>query len=77
MGRSQWQRGLSRSSAAPRLLGLRVRIRGAWVSLVIVVFCQVEVSATADHSCRGFLPRARARVCVLEIRSLVHRSPNC
>ena len=40
-------RGLTRRSAAVRLLGLWVRIPPwAWISLVSVVCCQVEVSAT-------------------------------
>jgi hypothetical protein len=46
---SQWPRGLRRGSAAVCLLGLRVRIHpGAWlcVSLLSVVCCQVEVSAS-------------------------------
>ena len=39
--------GLRRRSAAARLLGLWVRIPpGAWMSVVSVVCCQVEVSAT-------------------------------
>jgi hypothetical protein len=49
IGRSHWPRGLRRRSAAGRLLTLWVRIppghRG--VSLVSVVCCQVEVSATS------------------------------
>jgi hypothetical protein len=45
--RCQWPRGLRRGSAAVRLLGLRVRIQpGPWMSVVSVVCCQVEVSAT-------------------------------
>ena len=45
--RSQLPRGLRRGSAAARLLRLWVRIPpGAWMSVVIVVCCQVEVSAT-------------------------------
>ena len=47
--RSQWQRGLRRGSAAARLLGLRVQIPPGGhgrLSLVRVVCCQVEVSAT-------------------------------
>ena len=37
-----------RRSAAVRLLGLRFRILpGAWLSVVSVVCCQVEVSATS------------------------------
>jgi len=45
---SQWPRRLRRSSAVARLLGLWVRIppgRGT-LSLVIVVCCQVEISAS-------------------------------
>jgi hypothetical protein len=47
--RSQWPCGLMRVSTAARLLGLWVRIPpGAWMSsLVSVVCCQVEVSATS------------------------------
>jgi hypothetical protein len=47
--RSQWPRGLRRRSAATRLLGLWVRIpRGdGRLSVVSVVCCQVEVSATS------------------------------
>jgi len=47
--RSRWPRGLRRGSGALRLLALWVRIPpGGWmcVSLVSVVCCQVEVSAT-------------------------------
>ena len=45
--RSQWPRGLKRRSAAARLLKLWVRIPpGAWMSVVSVVCCHVEVSAT-------------------------------
>jgi len=46
--RSQWPRGLRRWSAAARLLNFGVRILlGSWMSVVNVVFCQVEVSATS------------------------------
>jgi len=46
--RYRWPRGLMRRSAAARLLGLRVRIPpGGRMSLVNVVCCQVEVSATS------------------------------
>ena len=42
-----WPRGLRRGSAAARLLGLWVGIPpGAWMCVVSVVCCQVEVSAT-------------------------------
>ena len=45
--RSQWLRGLRRRSAAPNMLRLRVRIPPeAWMSVVSVVCCQVEFSAT-------------------------------
>ena len=48
VSRSQWWRGLRLGSLASRLLGLRVRIpRGPrCVSLLSVVCCQVEVSAS-------------------------------
>jgi hypothetical protein len=41
-----------------RFLGFRVRVPpvNGGISLVSAVFCQVEVSATADHSSRGVLP---------------------
>ena len=46
--RSQWPRGLRRRSAAARLLRLWVRNPpGAWTSVVSVVCCEVEVSATS------------------------------
>jgi hypothetical protein len=47
--RSQWPRSLRRGSTAARLLGLWVRIPAGVmdVSLVSVVYCQVEVSATS------------------------------
>ena len=45
--RSQWPRGLRRRSTAARLLRLWVRIPPeAWMFVVSVVCCQVEVSAT-------------------------------
>ena len=45
--RSQWPRGLRRRSKVARLLRSWVRIQlGAWMSVVSVVCCQVEVSAT-------------------------------
>ena len=47
-GWSQWPHGLRRGSAAARPLGLWVQIPpGAWMSVVCVVYCQVEVSATS------------------------------
>ena len=46
--RSQWPRGLRRGSAASRLLRSWVQIPpGAWMSVMSVVCCQVEVSATS------------------------------
>jgi hypothetical protein len=46
--RSQWPRGLRRRSPADRLLRSWVRIPlGAWMSVVRVVCCQVEDSATS------------------------------
>ena len=47
-GRFRWPRGVSRWSTAARLLRLCVRILPeAWVFVVNVVCCQVEVSATS------------------------------
>ena len=48
LGRSQWPRGLRHGSAAARLVGLRVRIPQGHgcLSIVSVVSCQVEVSAS-------------------------------
>ena len=62
---SQWARGLSRGSAAAHLLGLWFESlrRHGYLSLVSVVCCQVEVSATD----RSFVQRSlteRARACV-------------
>ena len=46
--RFKWPRGLSRRSAAVRLLRSWVRIPpGAWMSVVSVVCCQVEVCVTS------------------------------
>jgi len=45
--RSQWPRGLRRGSAAACLLGIWVRFPPvAWMSVVSVVCCRVEVSAS-------------------------------
>ena len=45
--RSHWSRGLRRGSATARMLGLRFRIpSGAWMSVVNVVCCHADVSAT-------------------------------
>jgi len=55
-GRSQWPRGLRRRSTAARLLRLWFRNpMGAWMSVVCIVCCQIEVSAKADRSSRGVL----------------------
>jgi hypothetical protein len=46
--RSQWSRGPRRRCTAARLLRTWVRIpTGAWIFVVCVVCCQVEVSATS------------------------------
>jgi len=43
----QWPRGLRRGSVVTYLLELRIRIPpGAWMSVVSVVCCQIEVSAS-------------------------------
>ena len=45
--RFRWPRGVRRGSSATHLLGLRVRIpSGAWMLVVNVSCCQLEVSAT-------------------------------
>ena len=61
--RSQWPHGLRRRSTAARLLRLWVRIPPGHgcLSVVSVVCCQVEVSATHDHSSRGVLPTVMRR----------------
>jgi hypothetical protein len=48
LDRSYWPSGLRRGSAASRLLGLWVRIPPGhgWMSVVGVVFCQAEASAS-------------------------------
>jgi hypothetical protein len=59
--------GLWRRSAAAWLLGPRVRISQTarmFVSCGCRVLCRQRPNRRADHSFRGFLPRARARVCV-------------
>jgi len=44
---SRWPRGLRHGTAVARLLGLRVRILPvAWMFVVSVVCCQIEVTAT-------------------------------
>jgi len=64
--RSQKPRGLRRGSAAVRLLGLRVRILlEAWISVVSVLYYQVEVSATS----RSFVQRSPTKnvcLCVID-----------
>jgi hypothetical protein len=46
LSRPQWLRGIRHESEAARLLELRVRIPpDAWMSLLSVGCCQVEVSA--------------------------------
>jgi len=48
VGPSQWPHGLRRRSAAARLLRFWVRIPPrAWISVVSVMCCQAEVSATS------------------------------
>jgi hypothetical protein len=61
--RSQWPRGLRRRSSAARMLRLWVRIppRQGCLSVLSVVCCQVEVSATDDHLYRGVIPTVARR----------------
>ena len=66
MCRSQWSRGLRRSSAAARLLRSWVRIPpGAWMFVVSVVCCQVEVSATSWSLVQRSPTGCDASLCVI------------
>ena len=65
--RSHWPRGLRRRSSAARLLRLWVRIpAGAWMFVVSVVCCQVEVSATDWSLVQGSLTDCGASLCVIK-----------
>ena len=66
--RSQWPRGLRRRSAAARLLGSWVRIPPGHgcLSVVSVVCCRVEVSATSWSHVQESYPLWRVVVCDLE-----------
>ena len=47
--RCQWPRDIRRGSAVDRVLGLRVRIPPrTWMSVMSVVCCQIEVSASGS-----------------------------
>jgi len=65
--RSQWLRGLRRRSAAARLLRLWVRIPPGHgcLSVVSVVCCQVEVSATSWSLVRRSPTNCGASLCVI------------
>ena len=64
--RSQWPRGLRRRSAAAHLLGLWVRIPpGAWMSVLSVVCCQVEVSSTGWSLVQRSPTDCDASLCVI------------
>ena len=63
--RSQWPRGLRCGSTAARFLGLWVRIPpGAWMSVLSVVCCQVEVSATGRSLVQKSPTECDASLCV-------------
>jgi hypothetical protein len=66
--RSQWPRGLKRRSSAARLLRLWVRIPPGHGSLsaVIVVCCQVEVSATDWSLVQRSPAECGASLCVIK-----------
>jgi hypothetical protein len=67
ISRSQWPRGLSCSSAASRLLRLWVRISpGAWMSVVSIVCCQVNVSATSWSPFQRSPTDCGASLCMIE-----------
>jgi len=64
--RSQWPRGLRRRSADARLLRLWFRIPpGAWMSVVSVECCQVEVSATGWSLVQRSPTDCGASLCVI------------
>jgi hypothetical protein len=65
---SQWSRSPRRSSAAARLLRLWFRIPpGAWcLSVVIVVCCQVEVSATSWSLIQRSATECVVSLCVIQ-----------
>jgi len=67
LGRSPWPRCLRLSkAAAARLLRLWVWIaRGAWTSVVSVVCCQVEVSATSWSLVQRIPTYCGASLCVI------------
>jgi hypothetical protein len=62
--RSQWPHSLRRGPAVTRLLGFQFRIPPkAWMSVVSVVFCQAQVSATGRSLVQRSLPRAYVIIC--------------
>jgi hypothetical protein len=64
---SQLPRGLRRGSAAARLLRFCVRIPpGAWMSVVIVVCCQVEVFASGWSLVQRSSTDCGASLCVIK-----------
>ena len=65
--RSQWPCGLRLRSSAARLLRLWVRIPpGAWMFVVSVVCCQVEVSATDWSHVQRSPTDCGASLCVIK-----------
>ena len=77
MSRSQWLRGLRRGSAAAGLLGLWVRIPPGHVcpSLVGVVCCQVEVSASDRSLVQSSSTDCGVSECNLEIATVMRSKP--
>ena len=69
--RSKWSRGLRCRSAAARLLRFWVRIPpGAWMSVVSVVCCQVEISARSRSLVQRSPTECGASLCVIEISKM-------
>jgi len=65
--RSQWPRGLRRRSAALRLLRSWVRFSPrAWMFVVSVVSCQVDVSATSLSLVQRIPTYCDASLCVIK-----------
>ena len=74
--RSQWPRGLRRRSAAARLLRSWVRIPpGAWMFVVNVVCCQVDVSATGLSLIQRRPTACDASLCVIKKPRMRGKSP--
>ena len=74
--RSQWPRGLKRTSAAASVLRLWVRIPpGAWMFVMSVVCCQVEDSAPSWSLVQRSPTDCGESMCVCDLETLWMRRP--